>query len=184
MVLYGADCPDARHRAYQLLAEAARQEWGLSALPDLDRRAGGKPFFPRRPDLEFNLSHSGSLFLCGLDRAPMGVDIQTVKALRPGLPPRVCSPQELRWLEEGPDYWSRFAQLWVCKEAAVKYSGTGLTRSIPGIQVPLLASGQTCGRFQGRWYRIFRGTGWVAAACGQTPPPDRIRPLPPERTLP
>ena len=53
-----------------------------------------KPYFPRHEELHFNLSHSGALALCALDAAPVGVDIQVIKPLRPALPRRVCSPRE------------------------------------------------------------------------------------------
>lgn len=184
MVLFGAHCPDARHRAYDLLALAIKQEWGLSQLPSIERRNGGKPYFPARPDLEFNLSHSGSLLLCGLDVAPLGVDIQVIKSLRPGLPARVCSSLELDWLGDGADLWTRFAQLWACKEAYVKYTGDGLTRSIAGIQVPLPIPENSPIFFHGLWFRVFLGNGWAGAVCGESLPPTQIVHLPLGTTLP
>lgn len=174
MVLYGTQCPQARGQAYHLLALAAQEVWGLSQLPPLTRRPGGKPYFPQHPELEFNLSHSGQLILCALDSAPVGVDIQQICTMRPGLPARVCSPQQLAWLEEG-ELWPRFAQIWALKEALVKYTGTGLTRSIPGIQVPLLPKGETLSQQDGLWFRVYQGDGWMGAACGTVPPPESIR---------
>ena len=88
MVVYGARGLTARGQARELLALAAEREWGASPLPELARRPGGKPFFPSREDLCFNLSHSGDLALCALDRAPVGADIQMVRTWRPGLPRR------------------------------------------------------------------------------------------------
>ena len=81
MVVYAARCAQARQGAYRLLALAARQAWGLEELPRMERRAGGKPYFPDRPELEFNLSHSGDLLLCALDGSPVGADIQQVRAI-------------------------------------------------------------------------------------------------------
>lgn len=175
MVLYGAACANARHRAYHLLALAAQREWGLSELPPIARREGGKPYFPSHPQLEFNLSHSGDLVLCALDHAPVGVDIQVIKAMRPGLPARVCSPRELLWLGQGADLWPRFAQLWALKEAYVKYTGAGLTRSISGIQVPLPAPSEDRGTLEGVHFRIYEGQGWRGACCGRHMPPGEIR---------
>lgn len=65
-------------------------EPGLTRMPELDRRPGGKPYFPHEEGLEFNLSHSGHLALCALDNAPVGArhpDGQRVAArtARPGL---------------------------------------------------------------------------------------------------
>lgn len=177
MVVYAARCAQARQGAYRLLALAARQAWGLEELPRMERRAGGKPYFPDRPELEFNLSHSGDLLLCALDGSPVGADIQQVRAMRPGLPRRVCSPGELAWVEEGgPEaLWERFARLWALKEALVKCTGTGLTRSIPGIQVPLLSGEETLARLDGLWFRSYRGEDWMGAVCGSSPPPADLR---------
>ena len=46
MRIYGMQDLTQRQQAYQLLAAAAQEEWGLSPLPEIRREAGGKPFFP------------------------------------------------------------------------------------------------------------------------------------------
>lgn len=170
MVIYGARDLTARGQARDLLAQAVLEVWGLSPLPDLARRPGGKPYFPGREELHFNLSHSGGLALCALDTAPVGVDIQIVKALRPALPRRVCSPEELAWLERQPDLWSSFALLWSLKESRVKESGQGLTVPIREIRVPLPPGG----RLDGLWFRTCAGPNWAAAVCGRNEPPQEI----------
>ena len=175
MVLYGADNLTDRRQAYDLLALAAKEYWGLNTLPPMARTAQGKPWFPEAPERAFNLSHSGTLALCALSSQPVGVDIQVVKPHRPGLPTRVCSAEELAWLQEQPDLWTAFALLWTLKEARVKYSGTGLTLPIHGISVPLPLPGKTLFFQDGLWFRLYQGAGWQAAACGQSPPPEAIR---------
>ena len=172
MVIYGARGLTARSQARDLLAQAAAAEWGLFPLPDIARHPGGKPYLPDHPSLHFNLSHSGGLALCALDAAPVGVDIQVVKPLRPALPRRVCSPEELAWLEAQPDLWSSFALLWSLKESRVKESGQGLTVSIPSIRVPLPSEAPT--QLDGLWFRTFTGPGWAAAVCGHSQPPQEI----------
>lgn len=89
MELFGMEI-QKRQDAYQLLALALRESRGLTRMPELDRRPGGKPYFPHEEGLEFNLSHSGHLALCALDNAPVGArhpDGQRVAArtARPGL---------------------------------------------------------------------------------------------------
>ena len=66
MVLYGAEGLTVRGQAYDLLAQAAEDHWGLSPLPGLERGPQGKPFFSAQSGLEFNLSHSGAFALCAL----------------------------------------------------------------------------------------------------------------------
>ncbi len=177
MVIYGTCRLTSRSQAYGLLALAAGEHWGLSPLPALARQAGGKPYFPDAADYSFNLSHSGHLALCALDCAPVGVDIQMVKAWRPALVRRVCSSRELDWLgpEDRETYWSRFTQLWALKECRVKHSGAGLRQPIAQIQVPLPEGAQGLYRLDGLWFRLYSGEGWQGAVCGLGPPPEEIR---------
>lgn len=175
MQLYAAAGLRHRSQAYQLLERGAAQAWGLVPLPPVSREEGGKPVFSALPDHHFNLSHSGSLALCALDRAPVGVDIQIIKQWRPLLPIRTCSPEELRWLEHGADFWRRFALLWTLKECRVKQHGTGLTRPISKIKVPLPAANEDLYSLDGLWFRTYSGDGWQAAACGLCPPPQEIK---------
>lgn len=172
MVVYSAEGLTARAQARNLLALAAKEHWGLSPLPEIARREGGKPFFSGREELHFNLSHSGELALCALDSAPVGADIQVVREWRPSLPRRVCAQSELDWLERRPDFWPAFTLLWTLKEARVKESGRGLTSSIREIRVPLPADGPI--RLDGLWFRTWTGPGWAAAVCGHTEPPEKI----------
>ena len=170
MVLYSAEGLSDRAQARNLLALAAKEAWGLSPLPEIALREVIKPFFPGYPGLHFNLSHSGDLALCALDGAPVGVDIQLVRQWRPSLPRRVCSPEELAWLEGQPEFWPAFTLLWTLKEARVKESGKGLTSSIRDIRVPLPEKGPVL--FDGLRFRSWSGPGWAAAVCGRSEPPE------------
>ena len=170
MRVYGTKGQNGRTLAWPLLERAVRETWGLSPLPEIARREGGKPYFPRHEELHFNLSHSGALALCALDSGPVGADVQIIKEWRPGLPERVCSPAELAWLEEQPGLWPAFTLLWTLKEARAKESGRGLTSSIRDIRVPLPGDGPV--RMDGLWFRTWTGSSWAAAVCGHTQPPE------------
>ena len=108
----------------------------------------------------------------------MGVDIQIIKQWRPSLPRRVCSQNELKWLEEQSDLWSAFCQLWALKESRVKQSGQGLTTPIPTIRIPLPQPEPV--QMDELWFRSYNGPGWAAAVCGLSRPPEHIiwTPLP------
>lgn len=174
MVIYHAKGLTARSQARDLLALAAAEHWGLSPLPQIARREGGKPYFPKHEGRHFNLSHSGDRALCALDGAPVGVDIQLVKEWRPSLPRRVCSPDELAWLEERSNLWSAFALLWALKEARAKESGQGLTGGpIREIRIPLPTEGPVW--MDGLWSRTYTGPGWAAAVWGRDRPPEEIQ---------
>ena len=175
MVLYGAVCSDSRQGARALLALAAEEHWGFSALPDIGTLPQGKPVFSRCPEHEFNLSHSGPLALAGLDRLPLGVDIQLVRDFLPRLPLRTCSPAELAWLDRQPDRNAAFAQLWALKECRVKESGTGLRVPLREIRIPLpVPSDGAAAALDGLLFRTYRGEDWAAAVCGHTEPPASI----------
>lgn len=173
MVIFGAKGLTSRAQARELLALAAAEHWGLSPLPETARQEGGKPFFPGRPELHFNLSHSRDLALCALDGSPVGVDIQAVRAWRPGLPRRVCSPGELAWLEGQPQLWPAFTRLWALKESRAKESGRGLTTPIRQISIPLPEEGPVL--WDGLWARSYQGPDWAAAVFGHSLPPEEIR---------
>ena len=172
MIIYGAAGLTARSQARELLALAVREVWGLSPLPEIARQEGGKPCFSEREDLHFNLSHSGEFALCALDGTPVGVDVQIVREWRPALPRRVCSLDELDWLERQPELWPAFTLLWTLKEARAKESGRGLVSSIRDIRVPLPEKGPV--RLDGLWFRTWTGPGWAAAVCGHCRPPEQI----------
>lgn len=174
MVVYGMRSLTQRGQAYELLARAAAEYWGLEPLPEIKRTKAGKPYFPEVEGRTFNLSHSGELALCALDQKAVGVDIQVVKQWRPRLPCRVCSEQELAWLGSGDGFWPRFTLLWTLKESRVKCTGEGLRERISEIRVPLPTGNPGPCFLDGLWFCTYEGQGWKGAACGYTPPPKEI----------
>ena len=98
--------------ALRLLAMAVTQALGLPSLPEISREAGGKPFFPSRPDVCFSLSHSRGAAVCAVHNRPVGVDIEK---LRPA-PARLAAGMA----DEA------FFRLWTAKEATIKRQGLGV----------------------------------------------------------
>ena len=80
-VLYAALCPPGKEHqaAWDLLALVLAREAGLSALPEVAKGEEGKPFFPGRPDICFNLSHSHGAVACAVHNRDIGVDIELVR---------------------------------------------------------------------------------------------------------
>ncbi len=174
MVIYGSSGLSCRGQAYQLLSRAVQEQWNLKPLPEIERTSLGKPYFVGLDTRQFNLSHSGSLALCALDDSPVGVDIQIIKNWRENLPQRVCSEEELTWLKQQSGVWDAFSLLWALKESRVKYTGTGLRERLSSISVPIPRADKTLYFFEDLWFRSYNGEGWMAAACGLTPPPEQI----------
>ena len=111
MLFRSASGPEGGERtlARRLLALALEQEFHLSPPPETAKEPGGKPFFPSRPDICFNISHSHGAAVCALHDKPVGVDIEK---LRPA-PRRLAGGME----DEA------FFRLWTAKEATIKRQG-------------------------------------------------------------
>jgi len=111
LAVYGAICPEGgeRRTAYRLLELALAREAGVTSLPEIKRTAMGKPFFPDRNDLCFNISHSRGCAACALHDLPVGVDVERLRA----------APRRLaQGMEDG-----EFFRLWTMKEASIKRDG-------------------------------------------------------------
>lgn len=145
IIVYAARCPEGRERetAYDLLALALERELGVTPLPEIARREGGKPWFPDRPDLHFNVSHSRGAAVCALHDRPIGVDVEKLRT-----PPRR--------LGAGMEP-EAFFRLWTAREATVKRQGRGIGALVAG-------AGPDSG------CRCLEGLlpGWVVTVCSDT----------------
>ena len=130
MVLYGADGLETRAQAYDLLAIAAKEQWGLSPLPQLVRTPLGKPGFSHVPGREFNLSHSGDIAVCAVSDKPIGIDIEALREIRPDAAKRFASAEELEYIGSDP---RRLFEIWTLKEAYFKCVGTGIGSDIKSV---------------------------------------------------
>ena len=115
-----------RSLAEELLRWALRSERGLdlSALRR-ERTPDGKPFFSDCP-VQFSLSHCRGMVCCGLSDSPLGVDVESPRPFSRRLVERVCTQEELAWLEAQPDRERGFLVLWTLKESVMKLSGKGI----------------------------------------------------------
>ena len=113
--------------AWLLLRRACREVWGMDDVPEVRVGEHGKPYFPARPDLHFNLSHCPVAAACVVGNRPVGIDIERVRPLRESLARRVLSTDEYKNVgtSERPDV--TFTRLWTMKESLSKLLGYGLT---------------------------------------------------------
>ena len=119
--------------AYALLASFLQRKRGIAPLPEMARRAGGKPWFPDQPQVEFNVSHSGGLSLCALADGSVGADIERIRPRGAGLPRYTLSGQEWDWFcARGCRFWRR------------ERSGTGRAFILPRSPAP--AGGARCAK--------------------------------------
>ena len=168
MQLYLSRNISRREDAYALLARAVHLSWGLKELPGIARGEQGKPFFPAFPQYHFNLSHSGCFALCALDKQPVGVDFEVVRPHHPRLHERICSGEQLAWLEKQPDSQTALLRLWTLKESRVKYTGAGLSAPVRSIAVPLCTDARSV--LDGLIFHTLCCEEWCASVCGHTDP--------------
>jgi 4'-phosphopantetheinyl transferase len=102
-----------------------------------------KPCVAGRPDLQFNISHSGAWVACVLDGTPVGVDVEQIRPIDAEIPDRYFSAIEQAQIREADEARrrERFFTLWTLKESYVKMMGQGLAIPLPGFSVVARASG-------------------------------------------
>ena len=94
----------------------------------------GKPFLPFT-GVQFNISHSGDRFICGISlKNQIGIDIQeqySISSLQ-RIIENFFSPAEIEYLSSLPDYGlyqEHFFAIWTAKEAYLKAVGYGIKGS-------------------------------------------------------
>jgi len=92
------------------------------------RNSGGKPCFKDLP-YEFSISHTKDIWACIMGNQPVGLDIQVMRKARyENIADRYFMPHEAEYVRKnGPE---GFMDLWVRKEAFLKYLGKGLAEGI------------------------------------------------------
>lgn len=121
--VWGAVCnrETGQKTAYELLRHAVSGSG--KPMPEILRKEHGKPYFEKGPD--FSLTHARTMALCAVSSAPVGLDAETIRPIRPGAARLSMNPPEQAWLERQPDFSRAFLTLWTAKEAYVKWSGVG-----------------------------------------------------------
>lgn len=144
--------------AYALLRWALRERYGWQTLSEIETTEQGKPWFPRNPEIHFNISHTDGAVLVGVADCPVGVDIEKLRPVSQRTMTQVAGTSSER----------AFFQTWVRREARTKRSGSGIgamLRSEPPME-------------QGESYwelNLFPGYLAGAAVCSNEPPELKIR---------
>jgi 4'-phosphopantetheinyl transferase len=101
-----------------------------ASLRDLAYGPWGKPYLPERPDIHFNLSHSGDWVVGALGSTPVGVDVERMESIDFQSCLGAFSPEERTEFLALPS-WERphaFFSRWTLKESYMKATGEGLGR--------------------------------------------------------
>lgn len=107
----------ALHDDYGVVAERGARCEGENGKPSLEGYGG----------IHFNLSHSGTYVLVGIDRAPVGVDIQICGCDDERLARKVMSADAFHAWFDASDRAAAFCDFWVRRECELKWWGIGIS---------------------------------------------------------
>ena len=175
MVVFATEHPNPRKASPSFLARCAALHWNMQGPLELAYGPHGKPYLPHHPQCHFNLSHSGSVLVCAMDDAPVGVDVQLCRPRRGAFLDKLCSSEERQWLRERGDSGQAFALLWSLKESRCKWTGRGLQRPISDILIPLPKNGERQLELDGLTFSLHTGDGWQLCLCSTKPWDGQIR---------
>jgi 4'-phosphopantetheinyl transferase len=97
----------------------------------------GKPELKGNDTIHFNISHSGQWVACAISASPVGVDVERLRPVRPGLADRFFTTNEVDTLKalSEEEQTDRFIELWTLKESFLKAIGHGLTRNLNSFSI-------------------------------------------------
>ncbi len=154
----------------EALAAGAALSFGLERdfdvrLVDMSVEIGslGKPYFSNRPDIYFNLSHSGGIAFCAISDVPVGCDIQAVGKSRSAIAERYFHPDEAARLAslQGAERTELFYKLWALKESYVKMMGGGISSGFSRFCIET----EPYPHMPGARFALFKIHGAYAAVC-------------------
>ena len=154
-----------------LFQRAVRRHCREMPLPvSRDKAPGGKPYLLGRPDFHFNLSHSGVWAVCAVADAPVGVDIQQLRPVTVKIERQFSPAEQQRLLAlSGEERTEELFDLWVQKEAFIKCTGEGLTRSLRGFEAEHPEPGYSTQLVE------FPAAGYHLAVCVQEEVPSEVQ---------
>lgn len=112
--------------AYLLLSYGLRTEHGITAPPEFTYSENGKPYLRDYNKIFFCMSHCKNAVCCAVSDSEIGIDIESIRELRPAVVRRVCSEEERATVERAKLPNREFIRLWTMKEAYLKLTGKGI----------------------------------------------------------
>ncbi|MDO4745548.1 MAG: 4'-phosphopantetheinyl transferase superfamily protein [Bacillota bacterium] len=108
------------------------KEYGIEN-PEVQRTDKGKPY-STTGDVHLSVSHTKELFLCIIDEAPVGIDVEVRRATNfDKISHRYFTAEEKAYIDENGE--AGFFKIWTRKEAYSKLTGRGLEEIIKGTPV-------------------------------------------------
>ena len=120
--------------AWALMDYCLQQLYGLHEREiTITYGAHGKPYVKDKPDIHFNLSHSGDYVLAAFGPAELGCDIQMIGEAHRNdrIAARFFTEAEQKALAEGVDFYC----IWARKESYIKCIGDGMACDLRSFDV-------------------------------------------------
>lgn len=122
---------------HDVLCEKMGMPVGFSTPFLVKYQEKGKPFLADRPDIHFNLSHSGSYVCCAAGDEPVGVDMEKKTDMKEKIARRFFTQEDNRRLLEAKPEEKKdlFFRMWSIKESYIKFTGQGMTKGLSGFEI-------------------------------------------------
>ncbi len=122
---------------HAVLCEKMCLSASISGPFQMEYQEKGKPFLTNRPDIHFNLSHSGSYVCCAAADEPVGVDIEKKADLKEKIAKRFFTWEDnQRLLDAKPEEKKDlFFRMWSIKESYIKFTGQGMTKGLSSFEI-------------------------------------------------
>lgn len=154
----------------EAMARLALKRKGMDDTLSVERNAFGKPYFPDRPELYFNGSHSENTALIAFSDVPVGIDLQFIDESKnvTALASRFFSPLEADYIKKlSKERRTRaFYRIWAAKEALMKCLGRGFDLPMKDfcvILTPVVVEGEK--RKNLRLQAVDAGKSFAAFVC-------------------
>ena len=95
----------------------------------------GKPYVEGRPEIKFNLSHSGDMAIAAFSSKEIGCDIEKRGRYNQMILDRCFSEEEKSFVNQSEDKDLAFTRIWVGKESFLKAIGIGIAANLSEITI-------------------------------------------------
>lgn len=115
-----------------LLHYVLKEQTGKSLKDiDLEKNVYGKPYLPKYPSIQFNISHSGKYVVCAVHNQKVGIDVERVLAFDLSLAKHLFTTDENHAINRSRNKNHACYEIWTLKESYTKAIGMGLAMPLP-----------------------------------------------------
>lgn len=161
-----------------LLLDHGLRRYGLKERTEVFSTVeNGKPCLAHHPEIQFNLSHSGSMVMAVFSSCPVGCDVEKKQKARMDVAKRFFAPAEQRVLLSAGTEEERdrlFGRLWTLKESYLKVSGQGMAMALDSFTVELGGQPEIVGTEEPRYrFQEFFLSDYYASVCVERKEPGK-----------